>query len=412
MGNRSRNLKWRAATVLLAAAGCMSSQLLAFSDGWQPWEAYEGISGVGSITKVSPANTSWLHWSKNGVGESASFRITYNEPKDNDKRVCYKDDVIVDQEITDFYPSEDDENWVASAGSISQSGEFTPDAAVNDAVTVECFIGDGSSGYAGEEVHREWGAHLTVFRVGVEVQPANVTIWEDDPTADHSWTVYANGTALDALKETTPWDSAGAYPASATGWSHSCAWTSRTEPGGGGQIIQGRISFNPNITATGMLRFAAKGFPGYYYSSPGTGSAVANVCAAAGVAATSGSNPYVAAGAVILIGLSSGGSSVSCGFAADSAIEFVADKSNTFKIDNRQMDITEWEVLNQVIISSGLNCSGTASLKGDETRRGSAKASVEVGVNDDSLYQWHSVQAQAGTNPTLKYGTSSPSYGQ
>jgi hypothetical protein len=265
---------------IIAVAG-MPSRLVAYEDGWHAWEAYEGIQGVGSIVKDSPETTSWLHWNRDDGGESASFSVTYSNPTDRDRRVKYCNNQIVDEEIVDFGVAEDEE-WHASAGTITSAGVYTPPAATNDAVTIECFVLDGDGGYQPEQVHREWGSQLKIFKVGVQVQPANTTVWEDDSTASHLWTKYADGSGLAAYKETGFWDNDGDYNDVAPGWDLPCSWTTRTEPGGGGQSIQGTINFTPKIEAAGMLELEGKGDG----SNSAACSVTVNTMAAAGVAAS------------------------------------------------------------------------------------------------------------------------------
>jgi hypothetical protein len=121
----------------------------------------------------------------------------------------------------------------------------------------------------------------------------------------------------------------------------------------------------------------------------------------------------VAAAAVVAVTLAGGGSNINIGFAGDAAIQYIDDAGNTLKVENEDFGILayySWQWLNQVTLSSAFNVSGAASLKGDETRSGSAKGVVKVGIRDDSVLMWHAGRTYTIQDASLKYGTSRPAY--
>jgi hypothetical protein len=376
---------------------------VAIPDGWAPWENYADITGVGSISKVSPANTDWLHWNYNGGGETASFSIALTDPTDLDHRKCYKNNQIVKEETVDFGITTP-VSWAASVGTINNQGAYTPPTSTNNSVTISCTVYDGG-GYGPESVFREWGSQLKVFKVGVQVQPANATIWEDD-TGEHLWTKYADGNDLEAYRETTFLNNSGDYEDQAAGWALSCSWTSCTLPGSGGQDIQGTINFTPEIKASGLLELEGMGDGNNSNACETLTSAIAAAGAVLG-------NPYVAAGASAAFVLAGGGSNINIGFAGDAAIQYIADKQNTAEVENEDFGLDfhyTWQYLTQCTLASALNVSGGASLKGDVERLGSAKVGIGVGIRDSSVLMWHAGRTYTVGTTYLKYGTSTPTY--
>ena len=388
--------------LILAALFAYADPAAANPDGWGPWEAYRDIEGVGSVTKVSPRSSSWLHWNKDEQGEPAAFTITLNDPKDLDRRYYYCDNQIADVETHDFGLA-DEHDWRASAGSITGAGVYTPPDSTNDAVTIEVFVLDGDGGYEPEQLHREWNGLLKVFKVGVKVQPAGLEYWEDSPYIKITWTEESDGDALHVLQQSTLLGH-NQTSASSSGWNHThFAWIGLTEPGNAGSSIMGHIKCRPEIKGSGTVYF--------YGGGNGWGTTTCTVvCSAVGRAGAYLGASYIPAFAKIVTSLLGGGASINASFSGDASIQWIDDSADGWALVNCQdpphpqllMPI-EWHAL-----ADAINVAGTALLKEAEARIGSASAKSEVGILDDSSIMWFGGMVLVIGD--LKYATTRPTY--
>lgn len=379
---------------------------------WSP--AGSGMQGVGAISKTWPTQTSDLHWSGGSGPEYASFQITISNPVDCDTYHWYDTweeewkSTVSNRPYSWLY------EWIASAGSITTSGWYTPPDATNNHVTIECFVHDCSaewnSGAVDKDyyddgddsaVHREWGGALRIFKVGVYMSANNCYFWEDSGDSYKNFVLKSDLSDLECSKVSTIEGITDVY-ASSTGWDITRTWTTVTQPAG--CDIMGGITFDPFIWADGLLEVYYMG----YCTAPWWGSSIAAVVE--GVAGTFPLGPYEPAASAITNVFGSGNCDVVASVAIQSVIQFTDESGG--KITSGPWSGFSGLVFDQSINACCLNAVGTCCYKVGQTTEGTISATSKVAVNDDNPFQWGygKVDELASEDNFLAYGSWRPTY--
>ncbi len=400
-----------------------------------------GMSGLGSIYKVAARASSDLHWRGGPVPlpESTSFDITIAPSGREDCDTYHWWDPDSGQ-----WKSNDQLNrspdvyegyswlriWKSSVGNMN-GNTFTPPTYTDSSVTIECFIYDSgtyihdydasvtegysssgepilaySDGGSGEHLHRTWGGHLKVYKVGVYMQPANYTIWEDYALPDKFFTLASDLSGLESyISSTYYYNNSAGQTDDASGWAfNNINWTTKTDPSGCN--IMGGISFRPEIKASGRLNVS-------YVGDSNGGSTVSTITATVlGTAGSfSGSPAWVAASASVVSTLGSGGSDASVGIALSAVIQYLDDSKYSTKVEHYSGTTTGWWWLTGWYINS-LDAYGYANYKEGTTINGSIQGTTHIGIMDTSYVQWSGMKVEEDTGYTsyLKYGSWRPSY--